>query len=81
MITMFGITLISETVNDRAFVAMSEDVWVLPFLIALYTLPDKPNQWKYFVRCLCASDTPKLILATPPQGIASGLLAFPWVHY
>ncbi|RDB30327.1 hypothetical protein Hypma_007245 [Hypsizygus marmoreus] len=48
MVTMFGITMISESVNDRSFVAMAEDVWSLPFLIALYTLPANPNQWKYF---------------------------------
>ncbi|KAL0958114.1 hypothetical protein HGRIS_000283 [Hohenbuehelia grisea] len=48
MLTMFGITLISEAVNDRSFVSMAEDVWALPFLIALYTLPPKPNQWIYF---------------------------------
>lgn len=47
---MFGITLLSETVNDRSFVSMLEDVWSLPFLVALYTLPPNPNQWIYFVR-------------------------------
>lgn len=47
---MFGITLISETFNDRSFVAMAEDIWALPFLVALYILPSKPNPWKYFVR-------------------------------
>ncbi|GLB39067.1 putative transporter [Lyophyllum shimeji] len=48
MITMFAITLLSETVNERSFVAMMEDVWALPFLIALYALPKNPNQWKFF---------------------------------
>ncbi|KAK0192088.1 allantoate permease [Armillaria mellea] len=33
MITNFGITLVSETVNDRSFVAMAEDFWTLPFLV------------------------------------------------
>lgn len=46
---MFGITLISEVVNDRSLVAMAEDVWTLPFLVAIYTLPAKPNQWLFFV--------------------------------
>lgn len=50
MMTMFAITLVSETVNERSFVAMMEDVWALPFLIAIYALPKNPNQWKYFVR-------------------------------
>ncbi|KAJ7322864.1 allantoate permease [Mycena albidolilacea] len=48
MITMFGITLISETVNERSLVAMAQDLWTLPFLVALYTLPDHPNQWVFF---------------------------------
>ncbi|KAJ6619307.1 allantoate permease [Mycena sp. CBHHK59/15] len=48
MITMFGITLVSETVNDRSLVSMAQDVWTLPFLIALYALPAKPNPWIYF---------------------------------
>lgn len=49
MITMAAITLISENVNDRAWVAMSEDVWALPFLIALRTLPAQTNPWKFYV--------------------------------
>ncbi|KAG9218158.1 hypothetical protein CCMSSC00406_0008097 [Pleurotus cornucopiae] len=48
MISMLAITLISEVVNDRSFVAMGEDIWALPFLVAIYCLPDKPNQWIYF---------------------------------
>lgn len=47
---MFLITFISESVNDRAIVSMAEDLWALPFLIAIYCLPDNPNQWIYFVR-------------------------------
>jgi hypothetical protein len=46
--TMFGITLISETVNERSLVAIAQDVWTLPFLVALYLLPENPNQWVYF---------------------------------
>ncbi|KAF8156780.1 allantoate permease [Crassisporium funariophilum] len=45
MITMVVITLASENFNDRSFVSMFEDVWLLPFLIALRTLPDKRNPW------------------------------------
>lgn len=48
IITMFIITLISETVNDRSFVSMAQDIWVLPFLVAIYCLPANPNQWIYF---------------------------------
>lgn len=47
---MFLVTLLSEAVNDRAIVSMLEDVWALPFLIALYCLPEHPNQWVYYVR-------------------------------
>ncbi|KII91646.1 hypothetical protein PLICRDRAFT_51782 [Plicaturopsis crispa FD-325 SS-3] len=48
IITMYGITLISETFNERSLVASMEDLWSLPFLIALYLLPANPNQWVYF---------------------------------
>lgn len=48
IITMFAVTLVSETVNERSFVSMSENVWTLPFLIALRTLPSKPNPWIFF---------------------------------
>ncbi|KZT28043.1 allantoate permease [Neolentinus lepideus HHB14362 ss-1] len=48
MISMFGIALISETLNDRSIVSMMEDVWALPCLVALYCLPENPNPWAYF---------------------------------
>jgi hypothetical protein len=46
---MFLITLLSEAVNDRAIVSMLEDLWALPFLVALYCLPENPNPWVYYV--------------------------------
>ena len=49
IITMFAITVVSETVNDRAYVAMIENFWILPFLVALRSLSDKPNPWIYYV--------------------------------
>ena len=49
MVSMFVITLISEVVNDRALVAMAEDLWTLPFLVAIYLLPENTNQWIYYV--------------------------------
>ncbi len=49
--SMFLITLLSEAVNDRAIVSMLEDLWALPFLVALYCLPTNPNPWIYYV-CL-----------------------------
>lgn len=46
--TLFGITILSEAVDDRSLISMVEDLWSLPFLVALYTLPAKPNQWVYY---------------------------------
>ncbi|KAH7926284.1 allantoate permease [Leucogyrophana mollusca] len=48
IVTMFIITLISESVNERSIVAMAEDLWTLPFLVALYCLPENPNSWIFF---------------------------------
>ncbi|OCB91010.1 hypothetical protein A7U60_g1757 [Sanghuangporus baumii] len=44
----FLVSVLSEAVNDRARVSMIEDVWALPFLVALYCLPANPNQWVYY---------------------------------
>lgn len=55
MITMAAITLISENVNDRSFVAMAESVWALPFLIALRVLPAHASPWKFFVSAVVHS--------------------------
>lgn len=49
IITMFVITIVSEFVNERSIVAMMEDLWTLPFLVALYALPNNPNPWIFFV--------------------------------
>ena len=46
---MFIITLVSESVGERTVVAMMEDLWTLPFLVALYVLPSSPNPWLFFV--------------------------------
>ncbi|KAG1815200.1 allantoate permease [Suillus subaureus] len=48
IVTMFLITLVSELVNERSIVSMIEDVWTLPFLVALYALPSSPNPWIFF---------------------------------
>ncbi|KAF9226376.1 allantoate permease [Gyrodon lividus] len=48
IVTMFVITLASESVGERTFVAMMEDLWALPFLVALYALPSSPNPWLFF---------------------------------
>ena len=49
IITMFIITLVSELLGERTIVAMMEDLWTLPFLVALYVLPSSPNPWLFFV--------------------------------
>lgn len=49
------VTLVSEAVNERSFVCMMQNVWILPFLIGIYTLPKKPDQWVYFVCALSSS--------------------------
>ncbi|KAG2137400.1 allantoate permease [Suillus bovinus] len=49
MVTMFLITIVSEFVNERSIVSMMEDLWTLPFLVALYALPSSPNPWIFFV--------------------------------
>ncbi|KAG1826342.1 allantoate permease [Suillus variegatus] len=48
IITMFVITLVSEFFNERSIVSMMEDLWTLPFLVALYALPSSPNPWVFF---------------------------------
>jgi len=48
IVMMFGITLMSETFNERTFMSMAEGLWALPFLLALHNLPDSPNQWHYY---------------------------------
>ncbi|ETS74766.1 hypothetical protein PFICI_13250 [Pestalotiopsis fici W106-1] len=46
-ITMLLVTALSELVNNRSFVSMLEDAWLLPCFIALLTVPD-PSGWEYF---------------------------------
>ncbi|KAG2057862.1 allantoate permease [Suillus hirtellus] len=48
IVTMFWITLVSESVNERTIVSMMMDLWTLPFLVALYALPSNPNPWIFF---------------------------------
>lgn len=50
LVTAITIVTISEKVNDRSIVAMAMDLWVLPFLVALYWLPEGVNPWMTYVR-------------------------------
>ncbi|KAJ4128434.1 hypothetical protein NW765_012816 [Fusarium oxysporum] len=47
-ITMLAITAFSELVNNRSFVSMAEDAWLLPCFVALIALPDPIGPWAYF---------------------------------
>ncbi|GHJ84951.1 hypothetical protein NliqN6_1353, partial [Naganishia liquefaciens] len=48
IINLLVITVISEVVDNRAFVSMAENLWMLPNYIALLTLPDPISGWTYF---------------------------------
>lgn len=74
----FLVTVLSEAVNDRSIVAMLEDIWALPFLVAIYCLPANPNQWLYYVSIQYSSFA--LEISSCLQGLASGLLSYPYTH-
>lgn len=40
-----GVVLLSEFLDERALVCMAEDLWVLPFLIAIFKLSADVNAW------------------------------------
>ncbi|KII91277.1 hypothetical protein PLICRDRAFT_696369 [Plicaturopsis crispa FD-325 SS-3] len=48
VVSMYAITLVSEQYNERSIISCMEDLLSLPFIIALYLLPDKPNKWVFF---------------------------------
>jgi len=48
LITLLSITVFSEMVDNRSYVSMAQDLWALPCLVALYTLPANPNPWVYY---------------------------------
>ncbi|ODN94327.1 hypothetical protein L198_05184 [Cryptococcus wingfieldii CBS 7118] len=48
LLTQLGITVLSELVNNRSFVASAEDLWLLPCFIALVTLAEPVKPWSYF---------------------------------
>lgn len=81
-LTMYGVSLLSEFVNDRTIVSMLEDLWALPFLVAIYCLPANPGPWMYYVRITFSSlfiqwsDCLHLII----QGLVTALLCYPYTH-
>lgn len=48
LVFLIVITIISEIVNHRTFVAMSISIWNAAFLFALYGLPANANKWVYW---------------------------------
>ncbi|KAK8853051.1 hypothetical protein IAR55_003752 [Kwoniella newhampshirensis] len=49
IINLLGITILSELVDSRTFVAMAENLWMLPNYIALLALPNSAlTPWTYF---------------------------------
>ncbi|KFY11844.1 hypothetical protein V492_04234 [Pseudogymnoascus sp. VKM F-4246] len=47
-ISMLIITAVSELVNNRSFISMAEDAWLLPCFVALIAMPDPIGAWAYF---------------------------------
>jgi hypothetical protein len=45
---LFAITAVSELVNNRSFISMAENLWMLPNFIALVVLKDPIQPWSYF---------------------------------
>lgn len=48
ILSMMGLALLSEQVNERTGVSMLEQIWILPFLIALRALPKNPDPWTFY---------------------------------
>jgi hypothetical protein len=48
IINMIVLAFFSRKVKERAFVSMLANVWVLPLLIALETLPANTNPWSTY---------------------------------
>lgn len=48
IVNLLIITVVSEVVDNRAFVSMAENLWMLPNYIALLTLPNPISGWTYF---------------------------------
>ncbi|KDN39697.1 allantoate permease [Tilletiaria anomala UBC 951] len=46
--TGIAVVVLSELVNDRAFVCSLEDLWALPCLIGIVSLGNKVNPWTYY---------------------------------
>lgn len=48
IVNLLIITVVSEIVDNRAYVCLAENLWMLPNYIALLTLPNPISGWTYF---------------------------------
>jgi hypothetical protein len=48
LILLVLVTILSEVVDNRSFVAMSQSVWNFPLFFALYALPVTASRWTYW---------------------------------
>ena len=48
LLMLFLVTILSENINNRSFVAMLLSVWNVPFFFALYSLPPNASRWTYW---------------------------------
>ena len=70
---MFIITLISEAISERTIVSMMEDLWILPFIVAIYAQSKDGNPWIFFVNYLSYSLVPGGIFLLLTRFIYKGL--------
>ena len=81
MITLCAVTLLSEAFHERTYLSMTETAWTLPFLIALYLLPEFPNHWVFYVHCdLFNLTSDKTYDCGLFQVLSSLLLMYPYSH-
>lgn len=48
LVLLIVVTIVSESVNNRSFVAMSQSVWQFVCFLALFKLPANSNPWIYW---------------------------------
>lgn len=83
-LTMFLASFLSEFINNRTIASALEDIWALPFLIAIYCLPANPGPWLYYVRTILYMRSRKRNDNTHHipiyKGLATALLSYPYTH-
>lgn len=48
VVLLFLVVIVSEVVDNRSFVAMSQSVWFFPLCFALYALPSDASPWTFW---------------------------------